>query len=1009
MRLILRLLIAQFHRHWLRTLLAFSSLVTSVAMVVVFVGGQDVTLAQSQIAAGRAAQALGRFDLIVFSASSQDIQAAQMRSGAQPPRPEMTQAVLDWLRSHRDVEALVECCEASVPASRIEPTPTTAFRPGMGMGMPLIATACSESPFPMERGAWVNQAGEGDVVVDYSMAARLAPPTQTQPSGAAGPPQPPPGFGNPLAAAPEPPANTLGARFQITTPQGRRDVRIRGVIKPPVQNRMLAAMYVSPATFERLIGQPAKTNRILIDLKNGVPEDRFVQELANFAKKAQQPIHIQTNGDFQAEAGRMASMPQRSNAGFFPLLRNAGINLAILAAMFVIFSTLNIGLQERSRQLAMLRAIGMTRKQVVGLITAEVFILALAGYLVGLAAGVVVMRCSVAQISQMAGQELSLHMGLWAGLGALTAFGAAFAAAILPAIFASRRKPLEGMASSPFLQSKAFPMWLAPIGLVLIAANPVVSMTVLVPESWRTTVALPISCLAAITGFALLMPLAVLLCERVFGFVAGLLFGLNHRLLEKQLSASLWRTVGCTTALMVGLGLYITVQIWGQSMLRPFVLTSRSPDAIVTILPDGIGESGLAAVSRLEGVQNVVPMIMQHPDLADLPAHVMGADEVIKGVFSRTVIYLGCDVNALLDERTGMIGASFLRGSPQEAYAQLAQGDSCLVTDGFYLRAPEKYDVGQTIEMDSMGGATPRLKYRIAGVVEMPGWQWLTKFSQMRKLGRVGGLVIVPVDTAKAAYPGAKYRNFWFKLEPDKTASMLELPMVRIADPDAKLMMPASRPTIESASGSRPAEGPSGGVAGRPGGAPGDTGSGMTGRPGGRGGRPGMGGPRPPMIDSTSYASITDTRQMTAMLLNRAGGIIESLTLYPLLALGLSALAVVGTMMTSVRVRNWEIGILRSIGLTRGQLLRLILAEGLLIGLLATVASLIFGLLVSWTGIASSREFWGVHATFVIPWGLLLVGIAATVVLCLAGSVWPAIMAARRDPLRLLQDGRTMN
>ncbi|MEN6503525.1 MAG: ABC transporter permease [Planctomycetaceae bacterium] len=1003
MRLTVKLLWAQYCRHWLRTLLALGALVTSVAMVVVFVGGQDITMAQAQMAAGRSAHALGSFDMVLYGAARAQMQADRMRMGPQAPRHPIKSELLTWLRDHRSVESMREYCQASVDtmalgasASAMPMNPMAR----MGMTWPLLASGDPEPPFPLERGKWVSDADANEVVIDYTMASRLAVVATTQPAA-----PPTPARGSPFGRTPEPPAGTLGTAFQITTTAGRQKVRIGGVIKLPVQNRTLAAMYVSNDAFQRLTGAPPATNRALLKLKNGVSQERFLDELVTAAHRLQQPIDVQTNSDFQSEAARMGGMAQRSGAGFFPLLRNAGMNLAILAAMFVIFSTLNIGLQERSRQLAMMRAVGMTRGGVVGLIAAEALVVATAGYLLGLLTGIFVMKWSVSQIPSLAGQDVPLHVGLWAALGALTAYGATAAAPIVPAIFASRRKPLESMSISPLLQSAGVPAWLVPVGLALVAVNPVVTLTEIVPETWRAPIALPISCLAAITGFALLLPFTIALCERVLSRAAALPLGLNHRLLARQLSAGLWRTVGCATALMVGLGLYVTVQIWGQSMLRPFVLSARSPDAVITVQPDGIAEESLAAVEKLPGVASgkVVAMIMQHPDVTDLPEHVMKADEVIKGVFARTVIYLGCDVHKLLDERDGMMQANFVRGRAKEAFARLEQGDACLLTDSFYNRAPEKYDVGQTIEMDSMGGATARLKYTIAGVIEIPGWQWLTKFSQMRSMGRVGGLVIVPTATAAAAYPGAAYKNFWLKMEDGRSPLDLELPIVRIADPNARVVLPSSRPANRGG-------GTNGGMMG---GGPGGGGSGMGGMAGrgggGRGRRGGMSGPPRLMIDSAASVTVTDMHAVTSALMNRAGGILDSLTTYPLMALGLSALAVVGTMMTSVRVRNWEIGILRGIGMTRWQLLRLILAEGVLIALVATVASLLFGTLISWTGIASSKEMWGVHATFVIPWDMLLYGIGATIALCLIAGVWPAINAACRQPLRLLQEGRSMN
>ena len=162
------------------------------------------------------------------------------------------------------------------------------------------------------------------------------------------------------------------------------------------------------------------------------------------------------------------------------------------------------------------------------------------------------------------------------------------------------------------------------------------------------------------------------------------------------------------------------------------------------------------------------------------------------------------------------------------------------------------------------------------------------------------------------------------------------------------------------------------------------------------------------MMDSPVYCRLTNTRAMTDAIRRRADGIIEAMTIYPLLALGLAALAVASAVMASVRSRSWEIGILRSIGLTRGQLLRQVLAEGLLIGLLACGASLAFGLLASLAGISASSRTWGVSAPYVIPWGMLGLGIGVAVLACVLASVWPALLAVCRQPIRLLQDGRAM-
>ena len=50
-----------------------------------------------------------------------------------------------------------------------------------------------------------------------------------------------------------------------------------------------------------------------------------------------------------------------------------------------------------------------------------------------------------------------------------------------------------------------------------------------------------------------------------------------------------------------------------------------------------------------------------------------------------------------------------------------------------------------------------------------------------------------------------------------------------------------------------------------------------------------------------------------------------------------------------------------------------------------------------------------VAAPYVVPWNSVLIGLGAAVLICLAASVAPAFMVARREPLQLLQEGRSVD
>jgi putative ABC transport system permease protein len=130
---------------------------------------------------------------------------------------------------------------------------------------------------------------------------------------------------------------------------------------------------------------------------------------------------------------------------------------------------------------------------------------------------------------------------------------------------------------------------------------------------------------------------------------------------------------------------------------------------------------------------------------------------------------------------------------------------------------------------------------------------------------------------------------------------------------------------------------------------------------------------------------------------------------FPLIVLGIMTLAVVNTIMVSIRARRWELGVLRAVGLTRGGLTRLVFAEAILVGLVACVLSLAFGTMAAWcaNGICTYIfYFGGMQPPLVIPWTKLLLGFSGTLGLCVLAALLPAIATGRTEPAKLLQAGR---
>ncbi|MEV0269990.1 ABC transporter permease [Hamadaea sp. NPDC050747] len=120
-----------------------------------------------------------------------------------------------------------------------------------------------------------------------------------------------------------------------------------------------------------------------------------------------------------------------------------------------------------------------------------------------------------------------------------------------------------------------------------------------------------------------------------------------------------------------------------------------------------------------------------------------------------------------------------------------------------------------------------------------------------------------------------------------------------------------------------------------------------------------------------------------------------------LLGLGAVALLVGGvgvanTMVISVLERRAEIGLRRSLGATRGQILVQFLAESLLLAVLGGLGGVLVGILV--TSLYARTQTWPA----VVPAWATLGGMGATVVIGAIAGLYPAIRAARLSPTEAL-------
>jgi putative ABC transport system permease protein len=221
----------------------------------------------------------------------------------------------------------------------------------------------------------------------------------------------------------------VGSRLAVQTPSGAKSaVVVRGIYDAPASKPLLGEVAVAQRTFDKAFTQP----------KNSLT-------LLNGDASARAAIESTTKGFGDATFHTGAAYPKDATKGIATMLAMLYVLLgfSVIVSLFGMVNTMVLSVFERTRELGMLRTIGMTRRQARRMIRHESVITALIGAALGLGLGVF-LSALVTQALSDSGQVLSIP---WPSLGAFTlvAVLAGIGAAVMPARRASRLNVLDAL------------------------------------------------------------------------------------------------------------------------------------------------------------------------------------------------------------------------------------------------------------------------------------------------------------------------------------------------------------------------------------------------------------------------------------------------------------------------------------------------------------------------------------------------------------------------------------
>lgn len=717
------------------------------------------------------------------------------------------------------------------------------------------------------------------------------------------------------------------------------------------------AIYVPLDVAQEFLGMPGAINLLGLKLTSATRLDQFLAEWTSRVSPFVDGGSYLLMGERQLEKAfttARASRSIRSQAW-------TACGLAIMAAVFLIFATLNMGVDERSRQIGLCRVVGLTQAQVAGTILTQALLLAIAGWVGGLGAAGIVF-----QLGRGFGLNLTWSgtIGPYSlGLSAAVTFLGAGVAAVWPMLRASRVSPLEALqARHTQLLRDARPStlgWLAFLGSLLIVIHPLVVYILPLDEVIRVSIATTVGAPLMVLGFVCWTPALVVIAEKAFSIPLGMVLGIPRQLCKMELTRNLPRSVGICMAVSVGLGVFTAMMVWGYSMLEPFKPTTWAPDLLAAFQLGHVPESELESISTIPGISKLLPVAVEQPRLAE---DLTGASRGASVVRQDNVIIMGVNPDLAFGGKKPVFAVDFVQGSRDTAVQQLKSNRGCIVPDHFLKATGLR--LGDTFSVCLPDQPEQTVEYRIAGVVSLPGWHWMTKFSGLRRrFGRSAALVFADENVVRKDFKLVGINFLWIDLEDDANLDLVCRKLQEVAD---RHLGPGQPVNFQGtwAFGAR-------------------------------------------MFGRSLRVTLRD--EIRQQINRRADTMIWGMAQLPFVTLLITLPGLMTVVNASVRTRQWEFGVMRAIGFPSTLIARQVLVEGFLIAAVASMISLLFGIAAGWCGIGLAQYtsfFGGMETPLIIPWQKLMLGIGATFLVCGVAAVPAALAVFRREPLQLLTAGR---
>jgi putative ABC transport system permease protein len=577
------------------------------------------------------------------------------------------------------------------------------------------------------------------------------------------------------------------------------------------------------------------------------------------------------------------------------LLVFAGISLFV--GSFIIYNTFAMLVAQRTRELALLRAVGASRRQVRGVVLGEAVVIGVLGSAAGIGLGVLIAAGAKAALRTFVGVDLTaaLPVGamtvLWSLLVGIVV---TIISAIFPARRASRVAPVAAMRDDLVIAPKGLRLR-GTIGLLGLAAGAGL-LAWAVTRSDVAWILAGVGAGACVLAALVAAPVTTRPVVRVVALPFAAFAGVVGRLARENALRVPRRTATTASALMIGLALIAAISVVAQSTKASVSdLISRELRADYVLSGGGavqVPESVAPAVASLPGVQSVAPVSFVGLRVGDTDLFAVATSGTAFGD------------NVAVTMRAGSLAA-------------LDRGE--LLVDAT-TAAKNHWSVGSRVTA-AVGGLSDR-PLVVGGV-----------FEDLQLLQ--GATLVLPEAVYQEAVPAAQrfMQNVYVKAAPGSDVAALRSALAGLVKPYL-------------------------------------------------------------------VVSVEDGKEYQDSQAGQIDFVLNMLYVLLLFSVVIAVLGIINTLALSVFERTREIGLLRAVGLRRGQLAGMITIEAVTTALFGAVLGTALGLGL---GIALQR---GLRSqgldTLAIPWSTVAVVLVASAIVGVLAAILPAVRASRLDILRAI-------